>query len=312
MGADYLAQSSRRGSSIMKLFSATLQLLNHLPMFIFFLMLLIPEAVHSVKCGLKKSAHRGQNRIINGQQADKNEWPWMASLRAHVQKGHYKCGVSVIGSRWLITAAHCLANKDGSVTYEDKDIKIYLGAHKTFPTQADNYETYSVEKFLVHEGWNTNGSYDNDIAVIKVSKKIDISQHTPVCLPGGNEDFTGSKAMATGWGTNSYHFFNYSALPQSPDVLQEVSLTIGGPSICTERPSGQGFLCADNSGAALCRGDSGGPLTVKDRKGRHTLVGVTSFIQMLKTVAGSKVCVGPGYFADVSFYRDWIKKKTGI
>lgn len=298
----------------MKLFSATLQLLNHLPMFIFFLMLLIPEAVHSVKCGLKKSAHRGQNRIINGQQADKNEWPWMASLRGHVQNGYSQCGASVIGSRWLITAAHCLTENDGSVKYEDKNIKIYLGAHKTFLTQADNYETYSVEKFIVHEGWNKNGLYDNDIAVIKVSKKIDISQHTPVCLPGRNKDFTGSKAMATGWGISSYRMIGHFALPKNPDVLQEVSLTIRGPRICKRRPSGQGFLCADNSDVTTCRGDSGGPLTVEDRKGRHTLVGITSFGKMAKTIAGNKYCVKgrPGYFADVSFYRDWIKEKTGI
>jgi len=301
----------------MKLFSATLQLLSYLPMVIFFLMLLAPEAVHSVKCGLKKSASRGQNRIINGQEADMNEWPWMASLRVRVywRKDYTpNCGASVIGSRWLITAAHCLAGLDGSVKYEDKDIKIYLGAHKKFPTQTDNYDAYNVEKFIVHEQWNKNGSFDNDIAVIKVSKKIDIRQHTPVCLPGQNEDFAGSQAMATGWGTKSYFWRNpWTLVPQSPDVLQEVSLKIRKPSFCTERPDGQGFLCADKSDAGLCGGDSGGPLTVEDRKGRHTLVGITSFVKSWN-LFGVAVCneKEPSYFADVSFYRDWIKEKTGI
>lgn len=300
----------------MKLFSTTLQLLSYLPMFIFFLMLLVPETVHSFKCGLKNSAHRGQNRIINGQQADKNEWPWMASLRKYYGEGYsspHVCGASVISSRWVITAAHCLAKDDGSVKYEDKDIKIYLGAHKKYPTQTDNYDAYSVEKFIVHEGWNGT---DNDIAVIKVSKKIDISKHTPVCLPGQNEDFTGSQAIATGWGKKSYVWNSpWLVEPQDPDVLQEVSLTIREPSICRV-PSGQGYLCAKKSAghAGLCNGDSGGPLTVEDRKGRHTLVGISNFVLTWTPFNGIELCDErkPTYFADVSFYRDWIREKTGI
>jgi hypothetical protein len=38
----------------------------------------------------------------------------------------------------------------------------------------------------------------NDIALVKLSSKADISIFTPVCLPTSGEDFTGEVATLTG------------------------------------------------------------------------------------------------------------------
>merc|ERR1711973_153796 len=291
-----ILQEEAESDIMMKLFFSSLRPLTLLSLFIFSL---VPETVQSSVCGLKKSPMRGQNRIINGQEAKVNEWPWMAFL--DLGNG-YICGGAVIGKKWIITAAHCLLKDDGSPKYDTEDIKIYLGDHDLEDSsETDKVEVYKVDYYKAHEKY---GEYKNDIAVIKVSKSIDLSRHTPVCLPPRNRKFVGSQAMATGWGVKSYN----GDKPIYPDVLQEVSLTIRNSSFCGSHTQiWIGQLCAGGSGVGACRGDSGGPLTVEDRTGRHTLVGVNSFGLAKKCVAKK-----PSYFADVSYYRDWIKEKTGI
>ena len=257
-----------------------------------FLFSLYLETVQYIKCGVKKSGTRGQNRIINGQDAEANEWPWMASLQA--LKQHF-CGGSVIGRRWIITAAHCLVRKDGS-RLKPTSIAVTLGDHDdTEQSETDKTEVYDVDYYILHEKYRRR-SITNDIAVIKVKKSIDLRLHTPVCLPRRNANFAYSKATAVGWGYDGR---------KNPARLQEGTLTIKAKSSCSRYRYGN--FCAGGSGVGVCFGDSGGPLTVKNRQGRHILAGITSF-----GITNDCNVYVPSYFADVSYYRDWIKKKTGI
>jgi len=280
----------------MNIFCSSLRPLSFLSLFLLSLML-VPGTVQSSECGVKKST--GQNRIINGQDAEANEWPWMGSLRE--RRGRQIrpfCGASVIGSRWIITAAHCLRGKD------PKTLEVALGLHRKFQRWGDNYEVYKVEEVINHEELDKTGQFENDIAVIKVTKDIDLGLHTPICLPGRNEDFAGSKAMATGWGIVSFSG-RWGQRPQDANVLQEVSLTIG--TDCGGVPSGT--ICAVGSEANICGGDSGGPLMV-EKNGRQTLAGITSWVTHKQN--GQCDENQPAYFADVSYFRGWIKEKTGI
>ena len=151
-----------------------------------------------------------------------------------------------------------------------------------------------MDYFITHERPELD-----DIAVIKVKKSINLRLYTPVCLPGRNANFAYSKATAVGFGTRD-EFGN------KPALLQEGTLTIKEHSACAWFWHGN-FCAGGSGGSGICFGDSGGPLTVEKRQGRHILAGISSFV-LDKRCKPNK----PSYFADVSYYRDWIKEKTGI
>ena len=60
------------------------------------------------QCGVSNGAQVEEitNRIINGQEASPNEYPWQVAL---VRAGGHSpiCGGSIISDRHILTAAHC-------------------------------------------------------------------------------------------------------------------------------------------------------------------------------------------------------------
>lgn len=57
------------------------------------------------QCGVK-NGNQDQERIVGGQNAQPNEYPWIAVL---FNNGRQFCGGSLIDSSHILTAAHCVA-----------------------------------------------------------------------------------------------------------------------------------------------------------------------------------------------------------
>jgi len=68
-----------------------------------------PNPQPRCKCGMTNRVQIG--RIINGTNTGKNEFPWIVGLITHsngIRDNGIRCGGSIISSKTVITAAHCV------------------------------------------------------------------------------------------------------------------------------------------------------------------------------------------------------------
>ena len=63
-----------------------------------------PESNRYV-CGVR-GTHRRQGRVVGGSDADPAEWCWQVALINSLNQ--YLCGGALIGTQWVLTAAHCV------------------------------------------------------------------------------------------------------------------------------------------------------------------------------------------------------------
>ncbi|XP_047500102.1 trypsin-1-like [Penaeus chinensis] len=154
-----------------------------------------------------------------------------------------------------------------------------------------------VDNYVIHPAYDKR-TYDNDIALLHLAKPISLADFDgvkPVCLPPPSADFTGRNATATGWGRLSYN-------GEQSETAQEVSLPVRSRKECTEafgRLFTDHMICAGvaEGGKDACKGDSGGPLTVQEADGRHTLAGIVSW---------GDGCGKPGLYGVYSETRDYL------
>ena len=79
---------------------------------------LAPTGVGSCKCGVPQVT---RNRIVGGQPAKKNQYPWLVAIfKTGVPRSF--CGGSLISSRTVLTALHCL------LTTISK-LRVHVGEH---------------------------------------------------------------------------------------------------------------------------------------------------------------------------------------
>merc|ERR1719376_183146 len=216
-------------------------------------------------------------RIVGGQEVKAGKYPWMAAV---ANTAGAFCGATLIASRWAITAAHCTTvGTIAGVVLGEHDISTSMDA------QDGNRKAVVVEEVIPHPKFKPlfnalAGSlfgytlFSNDIALLKLAEEVDMSVHTPACLPESGKDFTGQMGTVYGWGTIDH------CQPALNPILHEASLEILSDATC-EAQSGSvdifnatlnmcemtdfsydglisdDMLCAGAAGKGSCQGDSG-------------------------------------------------------
>jgi len=253
-----------------------------------------PPPTGSCQCGRKNVQ---TPKIIGGNPADKNEYPWMVAL---VWRGTNKpwCGGSLITARHVLTAAHCFDRVNS-----EEDIEVLVGLHSI--NHQTDFDRHEVSKIDNHRKW-PNGDVDYDISILTIHPSVRGSFLMPVCLPADtNTKYVGQEATVTGWGRVSTNG------PGSP-VLKEADVTVISDKDCKAKLRKKfrvdsSHICAMAPGENSCEGDSGGPLIVEEN-GRWTLVGVVN-----GGPPGGCVDVQPQYpavYSRVTEVMDWIRKRT--
>ncbi|KAF4009073.1 hypothetical protein G4228_000032 [Cervus hanglu yarkandensis] len=251
------------------------------------------------------------SRIVGGRQVAKGSYPWQVSLK---RRQKHVCGGTIISPQWVITAAHCVANRNTVSTFN-----VTAGEYDLRYMEPGE-QTLTIETIIIHPHFSTKKPMDYDIALLKMAGAFHFDQFVgPMCLPEPGEQFKpGFICTTAGWGR-----LNENGV--APQVLQEVNLPILTQDECItalltlEKPiSGRTFLCTGfpDGGRDACQGDSGGSLMCRNKKGTWTLAGVTSWglgcgrgwkNNLQKDDQGS-----PGIFTDLTKVLSWIHKHIQI
>jgi len=253
-------------------------------------------------CALECGVGGPSNRIVGGHDAADYAWPWQVQLTKKSPYGDVPyCGASVIGDRWLLTAAHCF-EKTGRRTYGWRATLGVTNKWKTYPTR----QIERLERIVIHPEYkNQHGrSAGTDIALVKTVRPLRFSKGIqPVCLPEADDgsDEKMAPCVSTGWG-----LMMDEEKDKDRTALQQVTLPFIDETTCKAKWNGnekvnEKTICFGTETQGACSGDSGGPITCRKSDGKWVQVGVVAW--------GHRTCKGfPSVYTRVSKYLDFIKK----
>ena len=153
-------------------------------------------------CGVPKISTKPQVRIIGGQPAFDNQWPWMVQIKF---KGKFICGASLIAPDWALTAAHCgveMRSKMRNLTAQNDDWTLVLGENSQMSLNV--FET-KISLAVLHDFTNIeNDMPRKDIALLRLDKPVKSQTENIkfLCLPENDDDgsYEGDNCSVAGWG----------------------------------------------------------------------------------------------------------------
>uniref|UniRef100_A0A8C6H617 Chymotrypsin C (caldecrin) n=1 Tax=Mus spicilegus TaxID=10103 RepID=A0A8C6H617_MUSSI len=240
-------------------------------------------------------------RVVGGEDAVPNSWPWQVSLQyLRDDTWRHTCGGSLITTSHVLTAAHCI---NTNLTY-----RVGLGKYNLTVEDEEGSVYAEVDTIYVHEKWNSLLLW-NDIAIIKLAEPVELSDTIQVaCIPEQDSLLPGDyPCYVTGWGrlwTNG----------PIAEVLQQGLQPIVNHTTCSRLDwwfikVRETMVCAGGDGViSACNGDSGGPLNCPVEDGLWQVHGIVSF----GSSRGCNTYKKPVVFTRVSAYIDWIKEKIQL
>nr|CAH7759391.1 unnamed protein product [Callosobruchus chinensis] len=242
-----------------------------------------PAVYSKYVCGVKGTSRSA--RVVGGEDGEQGEWCWQVALINSLNQ--YLCGAALIGTQWVLTAAHCVTNivRSGDAIY------VRVGDHDlTRKYGSPGAQTLRVATTYIHHNHNSQ-TLDNDIALLKLHGQAELKEGVClVCLPArGVSHAAGKRCTVTGYGYMGEECIRkVNAVTEKIFILPASSFCAGG-----------------EEGNDACQGDGGGPLVCQD-DGFYELAGLVSW------GFGCGRLDVPGVYVKVSSFIGWINQIISV
>ncbi|XP_067618663.1 trypsin delta-like [Eurosta solidaginis] len=190
-----------------------------------------------------------QFRIINGQDINVEESPHSVAI---FHKGGYRCVGSLVSTKFVVTAAHCVINRDS------RNLVVLAGVTDIRAINTGRGQQRDVENTYHDPDYDPQTRF-MDVAMVKVYIPFQRCDTVQTILLCNDPLVPGLRMQISGWGS-----LELNSRTTSP-LLKTKSVQITNTQRCRNSYANlrhpvflaETIMCAGCSGADMCLGDSG-------------------------------------------------------
>lgn len=197
--------------------------------------------------------------VVGGIPVPQGSVPYVTAVLIDVGDGVILCGGALIAPRFVVTAAHCTDNDDGTL-HRPEQYELVIGqVSRRDPPEAN---LFGVTAVAVHPDWDAARGDGSDVAVLTLDEAVPPAIAEPVALVASGDaqyERAGQPVAVFGWGRIS------------GDGATSAQLLVAAQTITTDKACDRAlssaylpatYLCVNHPTASSCNGDSGGPLLI--------------------------------------------------
>uniref|UniRef100_A0A7E4V7G7 Peptidase S1 domain-containing protein n=1 Tax=Panagrellus redivivus TaxID=6233 RepID=A0A7E4V7G7_PANRE len=243
-------------------------------------------------------------RVYHGDVPNFHLFPFTAAIGVKNNTDGAFCTASIIGSRYIMSAAHCYLERGlGKETYLALNDIIY-GAVEVAKAKRAEIE----DLFLTPE--STYDNYD-DIMILKLKEEISFDENAkPVCLTADIEPEVGKQLIVTGFGNHSIGPDRFQTMDKYVVDTVPVRESYDCDNPASNHVMKDHTFCAGAVERGTMSGDSGGPLYALHQE-RFYQLGIVAEGTMEKiSIDGKELHDDRGEYTRVGDFCDFIETVT--